>query len=43
MVNGVTTRLSPGSVGFAGGRDEHGLHNGSDSMCRYIVRVDDKA
>jgi quercetin dioxygenase-like cupin family protein len=37
MVNGVTTRLGPGSVGFASKEDEHGLHNGTDSMCRYIV------
>jgi quercetin dioxygenase-like cupin family protein len=37
MVNGATTRLGPGSVGFAAGMDEHGLHNGSDAMCRYIV------
>lgn len=45
MVNGKTTRLSPGSVGFAAGGDEHGLHNGSDAMCRYIVLElgDDKA
>ncbi len=44
-VNGVTTRLGPGSVGFAAGGDEHGLHNGSDAMCRYIVLElgDDKA
>jgi quercetin dioxygenase-like cupin family protein len=45
MVNGVTTRLGPGSVGFASKGDEHGLHNGTDSMCRYIVIElgDDKA
>jgi quercetin dioxygenase-like cupin family protein len=45
MVNGVTTRLGPGSVGFANGGDEHGLHNGTDAMCRYIVLElgDDKA
>jgi quercetin dioxygenase-like cupin family protein len=45
MVNGVTTRLGPGSVGFASNGDEHGLHNGTDSMCRYIVIElgDDKA
>jgi (S)-ureidoglycine aminohydrolase len=44
-VNGVTTRLTPGSVGFAAGGDEHGLHNGTDAMCRYIVLElgDDKA
>jgi quercetin dioxygenase-like cupin family protein len=44
-VNGASTRLSPGSVGFAAGGDEHGLHNGSDAMCRYIVFElgDDKA
>src|SRR5579862_8912712 len=36
-VNGATTRLTPGSVGFAASMDEHGLHNGSDAMCRYIV------
>lgn len=45
MVNGVTTRLGPGSVGFAAGGDEHGLHNGTDAMCRYLVLEigDDKA
>jgi quercetin dioxygenase-like cupin family protein len=37
MVNGATTRLGPGSVGFASGGDEHGLHNGTGAMCRYIV------
>jgi len=44
-VNGATTRLTPGSVGFAASMDEHGLHNGSDAMCRYIVLEmgDDKA
>jgi quercetin dioxygenase-like cupin family protein len=36
-VNGVTTRLGPGSVGFAAGGDEHGVHNGSKAMCRYVV------
>jgi quercetin dioxygenase-like cupin family protein len=44
-VNGVTTRLGPSSVGFAAGGDVHGLHNGSDAPCRYIVFElgDDKA
>jgi quercetin dioxygenase-like cupin family protein len=44
-VNGVTTRLGPGSVGYAAGGDEHGLHNGSNANCRYIVFElgDDKA
>lgn len=36
-VNGQTTRLGPGSIGFAASNDEHGIHNGSDSMCRYLV------
>jgi XRE family transcriptional regulator, regulator of sulfur utilization len=45
IVNGTTTRLGPGSVGFAASMDEHGLHNGSDAMCRYAVFElgDDKA
>jgi uncharacterized cupin superfamily protein len=37
MVNGATTRLGPGSIGFAKGGDEHGLHNGTSEMCRYLV------
>jgi quercetin dioxygenase-like cupin family protein len=45
LVNGATTSLGPGSVGFAAGGDEHGLHNSSAAMCRYIVIElgDDKA
>ncbi len=44
-VNGVTTRLTPGSVGYAASMDEHGVHNGTNSMCRYTVIElgDDKA
>ncbi len=37
MVNGATTRLGPGSAGFAASNDLHGLHNGSDARCRYAV------
>lgn len=36
-VNGQTTRLGPGSVGFAAGGDEHGIKNGSGARCRYLV------
>lgn len=36
-VNGVTTRLDPGSVGFAASGDVHGLANGTNVNCRYIV------
>jgi len=45
LLNGVTTTLSPGSVGFASGGDEHGLRNSSNAMCRYCVIElgDDKA
>ncbi len=37
-VNGKTTRLGPGGLGFAGSNDEHGVHNPStDSKARYFV------
>jgi quercetin dioxygenase-like cupin family protein len=37
MVNGVTTRLTPGSTGIAASNDLHGLSNGSSANCRYCV------
>jgi quercetin dioxygenase-like cupin family protein len=37
MVNGVSTRLSPGSAGFAASNDLHGISNGSHANCRYAV------
>lgn len=37
LVNGATTRLSPGSAGFAASSDLHGLNNGSGARCRYVV------
>lgn len=37
MVNDVTTRLSPGSAGFAASNDFHGIANGGDARCRYVV------
>ena len=36
-VAGVTTRLGPGSVGFAASNDEHGVRNNSDTRARYAV------
>jgi quercetin dioxygenase-like cupin family protein len=37
-VNGMTTRLGPGGLGFAGSNDEHGVKNPStDSKARYFV------
>lgn len=36
-VNGESTRLGPGSVGYAASGDEHGLRNNSGSPCRYVV------
>jgi len=36
-VNGVTTKLGPGGVGFAASNDEHGVRNNSDSRARYAV------
>jgi XRE family transcriptional regulator, regulator of sulfur utilization len=36
-VNGVTTRLTPSSAGFAASGDLHGLNNGSSARCRYVV------
>jgi hypothetical protein len=45
FLNGATTTLGPGSVGFAAGGDEHGLRNSSNNNCRYLVIElgDDKA
>jgi quercetin dioxygenase-like cupin family protein len=37
MVNGVTTRLTPGSAGIAASNDFHGISNGSNAPCRYVV------
>jgi quercetin dioxygenase-like cupin family protein len=37
MVNGATTRLPPGSAGFAASNDLHGISNGSNARCRYAV------
>jgi quercetin dioxygenase-like cupin family protein len=37
-VNGKTTSLGPGGLGFAGSNDEHGVKNPSaDSKARYFV------
>jgi quercetin dioxygenase-like cupin family protein len=36
-VNGATTRLTPGSAGIAGSNDLHGISNGSNASCRYVV------
>lgn len=36
-VNGVTTKLGPGGVGFAASNDEHGVKNNSDARARYAV------
>jgi quercetin dioxygenase-like cupin family protein len=37
-VNGETTRLGPGGLGFAGSNDEHGVKNPStNSRARYFV------
>src|SRR5580704_3533019 len=37
-VNGKTTRLGPGGLGFAGSNDEHGVKNPSaDTRARYFV------
>ena len=37
-VNGKTTRLGPGGLGFAGSNDEHGVKNPStDAKARYFV------
>lgn len=35
--NGTRTILTPGSVGFAGSNDEHGVKNIGDTRCRYCV------
>ena len=45
FLNGATTTLGPGSVGFAAGGDEHGLRNSGNNNCRYLVIElgDDKA
>jgi len=36
-VNGATTRLGPGSAGFAASNDLHGIVNSPDARCRYVV------
>jgi quercetin dioxygenase-like cupin family protein len=36
-VNGATTRLTPGSAGIAASNDLHGISNGSNASCRYVV------
>jgi quercetin dioxygenase-like cupin family protein len=36
-VNGQTTKLGPGSVGYAASNDEHGLKNAGDARARYFV------
>jgi len=37
-VNGKTTRLGPGGLGFADSNDEHGVKNPSaDAKARYFV------
>ena len=36
-INGKTTRLGPGSVGFAGSNDEHGVRNAGATPAEYFV------
>ena len=36
-LNGKTTQLGPGSVGFAGSNDEHGLRNAGTTPAEYFV------
>lgn len=36
-LNEQATRLGPGSVGFAGSNDEHGLHNAGPTPAEYFV------
>jgi quercetin dioxygenase-like cupin family protein len=36
-LNGQTTRLGPGSVGFAGSNDEHGVRNIGTTPAEYFV------
>jgi quercetin dioxygenase-like cupin family protein len=36
-VNGVTSRLGPGSVMYAASNDEHGQRNVGDTRARYVV------
>ena len=36
-INGQTTRLGPGSVGFAGSNDEHGVRNVGTTPAEYFV------
>ena len=36
-INGHTTRLGPGSVGFAGSNDEHGVRNIGTTPAEYFV------
>ena len=36
-VNGVSTRLGPGSLAYAASSDEHGQRNVGDTIARYVV------
>lgn len=36
-INGQTTRMGPGSVGFAGSNDEHGVRNIGTTPAEYFV------
>jgi len=36
-INGQTTRLGPGSVGFAGSNEEHGIRNPGPAPAEYFV------
>jgi len=36
-INGQATRLGPGSVGFAGSNDEHGVRNPGTTPAEYFV------
>jgi mannose-6-phosphate isomerase-like protein (cupin superfamily) len=36
-IKGQTTRLGPGSVGFVGSNDEHGVRNTGTTPAEYFV------
>ena len=36
-INGKATPMGPGSVGFAGSNDEHGIRNAGDGPAEYFV------
>ena len=36
-VNNTSTRLGPGSVGFVGSNDEHGIKNVGETPATYFV------